>query len=117
MFTDKRIYRQVPGMPISTELFVVVVHLIGYPLFLGSIGKSGIRGKYCFIGAYTFILLSNILTVAENLLFAEILNICEHLSISIAAILLFAAVMKFSGFSSVQIKKSNTPVAREKVVP
>lgn len=84
-------------MPISTEIFVMMVFAIGYPLFWNLIIRSKINGKNFFIAAYTAILLSNIFTVAEEYYFAEIFNALEHISISIGAILLLVAVVKFTG--------------------
>jgi hypothetical protein len=84
-------------MPISTEIFVMIVFAIGYPLFWNLIIRSKIKGKNFFIAAYTAILFSNIFTVAEEYLFAEIFNALEHVSISIGAVFLLAAVVKFTG--------------------
>jgi hypothetical protein len=93
-------------MPISTEIFVMMVFAIGYPLFWNLIIRSKINGKNFFIAAYTAILLSNIFTVAEDYYFAEIFNALEHISIAIGSIFLLVAVVKFTGKEA--IKDGNT---------
>ncbi len=84
-------------MPISTEIFVMIVFAIGYPLFWNLIIRSKIKGKNYFISAYTAILFSNIFTVAEEYNFSEIFNALEHISITIGAFFLLAGVVKFTG--------------------
>ena len=80
-------------MPISTEIFVMIVFAIGYPLFWNLIIRSKIKGKNYFISAYTAILFSNIFTVAEEYNFSEIFNALEHISITIGAFFLLAGVV------------------------
>ncbi|HOU83954.1 MAG TPA: hypothetical protein PK158_03845 [Spirochaetota bacterium] len=84
-------------MPISTEIFVMIVFAIGYPLFWNLIIRSKIKGKNYFIAAYTAILFSNVFTVMEEYYFAKIFNALEHISIAIGAVFLLAAVVKFTG--------------------
>ncbi|MBP9022194.1 MAG: hypothetical protein KBH06_03230 [Spirochaetes bacterium] len=89
-------------MPISTEIFVMIVFAIGYPLFWNLIVRSKIKGKKYFIAAYTAILFSNIFTVLEEYYFAEIFNALEHISITIGSIFLLVAVVKFTGKEAIK---------------
>jgi len=81
-------------MVYSTELFVMIIYIIGVPLFAGVIRSADLPGAGFFIIAYLFLAISNIFTVAEGLWFESLCNFIEHVSITISSMFFFAATSK-----------------------
>jgi len=78
----------------STEVFVMIIYIIGVPLFAGVIRSADLPGAGLFITAYLFLVLSNTFTVVEGLWFESLFNFLEHASITISSMLFFAATSR-----------------------
>ena len=83
-------------MPLSTEIFVMVIFLAGAPLFYFMLKGSELQGHRYFLLSYISLALSNICTVVEEFLLNSFFNACEHFFISIGAFLLLMAVIKLT---------------------
>lgn len=79
-------------MILSTELFVMVVFIIGFPLFTGALRGAELPGSLFFILSYLFLLLSNIFTVIEEFCLYNVFNTLEHLMIAAGALMMLIAV-------------------------
>jgi len=80
-------------MVYSTELFVMVVFILGTPILTGIIRSSRIPGAPFFITAYVLLTLSNIFTVVEGLWFERLFNALEHVSVFASSLSILAAVI------------------------
>ena len=77
----------------STELFVMIVFILGTPILAMILRSSRIPGSGLFIAAYTMLTLSNIFTVVEGLWFEALFNILEHVSVFAGSLVLLAALI------------------------
>lgn len=78
-----------------TELFVVILNLIGLPLFTAVIRAPGLPGNSFFVAAYITILFSNISSILEGFWLAEAFNFLEHAMIALSSLLFLIAIRKF----------------------
>ena len=83
-------------MPLSTEVFVMVIFIVGCPFFYFMLRDSDLRGRKFFKLAYVLLTLSNIFTVVEEFWLYSLFNTCEHLCITIASIMMLVAVIKLT---------------------
>lgn len=81
-------------MPLSTEVFVMIIFISGIPFFYTIFHDSGLKGAVLFMLAYICLTVSNCLTVLEDFWLNSLFNFGEHLFISIAAVLMFAAIFR-----------------------
>jgi len=86
-------------MPLSTEVFVMIIFIASGPFFYFILRDLDLQGRNCFIGAYVFLTLSNTFTVLEEFWFNFFFNACEHLSITIGSIMLLVAVIKLTSIN------------------
>lgn len=83
-------------MPLSTEVFVMIIFISGLPFFYAIFRDSGLNGKVFFMLAYIVLTLSNCFTVVEEFWLNRLFNMGEHLSIAIGAFFMLAAVLKMT---------------------
>lgn len=95
-------------MPLSTEVFVMIIFISGLPIFYAVFKDSGLQGKGYFMLAYTFLALSNCFTVVEEFWLNRLFNIGEHVFISIGSIFMLIAVMKMTA-----ARKSEPPLTKD----
>jgi len=81
-------------MPVSPEIFALVINVIGLPLCWLILRKVFLPGGSYLLMAYFTLLLSNIFTVVEEIWLPTICNLLEHAFISISSILIFCAVLR-----------------------
>ena len=86
-------------MPLSTEVFVMVIFLVGVPFVYVMLRGSDMRGREFFMLAFFFLTLSNIFTVAEEFWFNALFNMFEHLSITIGSAMMLVAMLKLTSKS------------------
>ena len=79
-------------MIFSTEVFVMIINLIGLPLFAGVIRSARLPGSRFFVLAYFSLMLSNIFTVVEELRLSYWFNFLEHASVTMSSIFFFFAI-------------------------
>ncbi len=79
-------------MPLSTEVFVMVIFIAGYPFFYVILHNMKMKGRLCFLWAYGFLTLSNIATVIEEFWWNAFFNGLEHLFITTGSIMMLIAV-------------------------
>lgn len=80
------------SMVSSTELFVMIIYMIGLPLLVGVVRSANLPGSKFFLTAYFFLMLSNIFTVIEDRWFGVWCNVLEHACITVGAILFSLAI-------------------------
>ena len=95
-------------MPLSTEVFVMIIFICGLPLFYAVFKNSGLKGKGLFMVAYIFLALSNCFTVVEEFWLNRIFNIGEHVFIATGSIFMLSAVLKMTA-----ARKPGPPVTRD----
>lgn len=83
-------------MPLSTEVFVMVIFIAGGPFFYLILWDSNLQGREFFMTAYILLAFSNIFTVVEEFWLNWFFNLCEHAFITMGAAMLLAAVMKLT---------------------
>jgi hypothetical protein len=83
-------------MPLSTEIFAMVVFITGVPFFYFMLRDSDLQGRRYFMGAYVFLTLSNIFTVVEEFWLYFFFNTCEHFFIALGSIMMLVAVLKLT---------------------
>lgn len=83
-------------MPLSTEVFVMIIFISGLPFFYAIFKDSGLKGKGYFMAAYIVLTLSNCFTVVEEFWMNRLFNFGEHSFITIGSILMLAAVLKMT---------------------
>jgi len=91
-------------MIISTELFVLVVFVLAFPIVIFLFRSADLPGDKFFLAAFSFLLLSNIATVVEEFFLPEFFDILENGSIAISSFWFFLAVHKLIS----QRTRSNT---------
>lgn len=72
-------------MTLSTEVFVLMIFLIGFPLFWGVLRNAKLPGARWFLLTYFFMLCSNIFTVLEEFAWNTLFNTLEHASLCAGA--------------------------------
>jgi len=80
-------------MIISSEIFDLVVDLIGMPLCWLLIRNTNLAGASFLLGALFSLLLSNIFTVIEGFYRETFFNGLEHMTITLSAVLIFVFVV------------------------
>lgn len=83
-------------MFLSSELFVMVIFIIGVPLMIITLRDSHLPENRLFITAYIFLVFSNLFTVIEEVMFNTLFNFLEHLFITIASIIILVAVSRLT---------------------
>lgn len=83
-------------MPLSTEVFVMMIFISGLPFFYVILRDSGLPGKSYFLLAYVFLVMCNCFTVVEEFWLNSFFNFCEHLFISLASVVTLLAVLKMT---------------------
>lgn len=86
-------------MQISSEIFVMVVFIIGFPIVCFTLRDSELPESHLFRSAYLLLVFSNISTVAEELCLFALFNLLEHLFIAAASILSLLAVTRLTSAS------------------
>ena len=82
-------------MVYPTEVFVMIINIIGVPLFAGVVRSARLPGAGSFVLAYFFLMLSNICTVLEGFWFGSLFNLFEHASITVSSVFFLLAVSRF----------------------
>lgn len=88
-------------MLLSSELFVLVIFIIGIPLVIVTLRDSHLPESRLFITAFIVLVFSNIFTVVEGFYFENLFNLLEHSFITIASIIIMIAVVRL-----ISLKKS-----------
>ena len=83
-------------MALSSEVFVMLLFIVGVPLFHSILKDRTIPEHRLFMLVYLLLTLSNIFTVFEEFLFGRLFNTLEHLFITFAAVTMLAAVIRLS---------------------
>jgi hypothetical protein len=83
-------------MPLSTEVFVMIIFICGLPFFYIIFKDSGLKGKGFFMLAYCSLALSNCFTVVEEFWLERLFNMGEHAFIAIGSILMLVALLKMT---------------------
>ena len=83
-------------MPLSSELFVMVIFLIGIPIILYTLRDSELPEHRFFMAAYLSLVLSNIFTVLEEFWLTSFFNFLEHLFITFASVAFLMAVIRMT---------------------
>lgn len=83
-------------MQLSSELFVMVIFVIGIPIILNTLRDSDLTEHRLFMAAYLLLVLSNIFTVAEEFRLYGLFNFLEHFFITIASFIIFTAVLRMT---------------------
>ena len=83
-------------MPLSTEVFVMIIFISGMPFFCGILRNSCLKGAGYFMLAYICFTLSNTFTVVEEFWLNTLFNFGEHLFISIGSAMMLVAVWKMT---------------------
>jgi membrane protein implicated in regulation of membrane protease activity len=100
-------------MEMSSEIFVMVVFIIGTPIVYFTLRDSELPAHHLFMTAYLLLLFSNIFTVVEGFLFYSLLNFLEHLFITFAAFTLLAAVIKLTARERRKQRTDNHETVKE----
>lgn len=79
-------------MIISTEIFVLIIFVLAFPIFIFLFRSTGLPGSKYFLATFVFLLLSNIFTVLEEFFLPRLFNILENGSIALGAFWFFMAV-------------------------
>lgn len=87
-------------MPLSTEIFLMVMFIAGCPFFYFMLRGTNIQGRTYFMVSYGLLTLSNIFTVVEEFYLNALFNACEHLFITLGSITMFIAVIKLTGVNN-----------------
>lgn len=83
-------------MPLSTEVFVMVIFIVGLPFFYAILKNSGMRGGGFFMISYLLMTLSNTFTVLEEFWLNGLFNFCEHAFITAGAVMMLSGVLKLT---------------------
>jgi len=83
-------------MPLSTEVFVMIIFISGMPFFYTIFRDSGLKGAGYFIMAYISLTLSNCFTVLEEFWLNSLFNFGEHLFIAIGSAMMLTAIWKMT---------------------
>ena len=83
-------------MPLSTEIFVMIIFWSGLPFFYVILKGSALPSRAFFFIAYNFLVVSNTCTVVEEFWLNAFFNFCEHSFIALASVTLFAAIFKLA---------------------
>ena len=83
-------------MQLSSEIFVMVIFLIGVPIILFTLHESDLPEHRFFMAAYILLAFSNIFTVVEEFWLGAFFNFLEHLFITIASFVFFIAVIRMT---------------------
>ena len=83
-------------MPLSTEIFMMCIFIVGLPLFDGLLRDSELIGAPFFLLSYLLLFFTNIFTVVEEFWLNTFFNFCEHAFITASSILLFIAIFRMT---------------------
>ena len=83
-------------MQLSSEIFVMVIFIIGLPIIIFILRDSDLPEHRFFMAAYLLLSFSNIFTVVEEFKYGVLFNFLEHLFITAASIFFFTAVLKLT---------------------
>lgn len=83
-------------MPLSTEVFVMIIFIVGLPFYHAMLHRADLPGHRFFMTAFMFLTVSNIFTVIEEFWFNYFFNICEHSFIALGSIMLLIAALKLT---------------------
>ena len=75
-------------MQLTSEAFVLVIFIVGFPFLYSIFRETDIPGRRWFLLAYSSLTLSNFFTVIESLMLHNLFNLCEHIFIMAAAVLI-----------------------------
>jgi len=79
---------------ISTELFVLVVFVLAFPIVIMLFKSADLPGDKYFLAAFCFLLVSNIATVVEEFYLPKFFDILENGSIAISSFFFLLAIHK-----------------------
>ena len=99
-----------PSMPISSEVFVMLLFVAGAPIFISILKKRYIPEHRLFLLSYLFLMFSNIFSVVEEFWFECLFNPLEHLFITFAAVSMLTTVVRLSNPKNT--KRSSDPTGR-----
>ena len=80
----------------SSEIFVMVIFIIGIPIIFFTLRDSDLPERRLFMGAYLILVLSNIVTVVEEFRFNALFNFFEHFFIAAASFMFLLAVIRMT---------------------
>lgn len=83
-------------MPVSTEVFVMVIFISGLPFFYVILKDSGLQGEGYFFWAYVLLVMCNCFTVVEEFWWNSFFNFCEHFFITLAAVAILLGVLQLT---------------------
>ena len=99
-------------MPLSSEVFVMLLFIVGVPLFYIILKDRTIPEHRLFMLVYLQLTFSNIFTVVEEFLFEQLFNTLEHLFIAFAAVTMLTAVIRLSrygkGWQTIDTTRKNS---------
>lgn len=81
-------------MPLSTEVFVMIIFISGLPFFYALLRDCDLEGRLYFGTGYILLTLSNIFTVIEEFWLYAFFNASEHACIAGGAFMMFIAILK-----------------------
>lgn len=96
-------------MPLSTEIFVMLIFIAGLPFYYFLLRDPQLEGCQWFLAAYIFLVLSNIATVAEEFFWNQGLNFFEHLFIALSSVMFVMAILKLTRTSGSKSRQKTDP--------
>lgn len=84
-------------MPLTTEMFVLILYMVGFPLCISLVRSEKLPGAIYFGLAYFCLLLSNVFTVLEEWFLENMFNHLEHGFITFGSLFILLGVKKLTG--------------------
>lgn len=79
-------------MPLTTEVFVMVIYILCLPLCLMGFRAANVPGSLFFMLSYCGLVLSNIFTVVETFWLEDFFNFLEHSCLLFTGVSILIAV-------------------------